>query len=48
MTDLEKYELIDKFLDEHIRPALAGDGGGIELELVKVLVHLLLVQHLME
>ena len=35
MTDLEKYEAIDKFFDEHIRPALAGDGGGIELELVK-------------
>ena len=35
MTDLEKYEMIDKFLDEHIRPALAGDGGGVELELVK-------------
>ena len=35
MTDLEKYELIDKFLDEHIRPALIGDGGDIELDLVK-------------
>ena len=35
MTDLEKYEAIDKFFDEHIRPALAGDGGGVELELVK-------------
>ena len=35
VTDLEKYELIDKFLDEHIRPALIGDGGDIELDLVK-------------
>ena len=35
MTDLEKYEMIDEFFDKNIRPALAGDGGGIELELVK-------------
>ncbi len=35
MNDLEKYEMIDKFLDEHIRPALIGDGGDIELDLVK-------------
>ena len=35
MTDLEKYDAIDKFFDEHFRPALAGDGGGGALELVK-------------
>lgn len=35
MTDLEKYNAIEEFFDESIRPALMNDGGNIELDLVK-------------
>tara|TARA_Y100000590_G_scaffold191716_1_gene218063 strand:- start:2563 stop:2964 length:402 start_codon:yes stop_codon:yes gene_type:complete len=35
MTDVQKYQIIDKLLDETLRPALASDGGGIEIEVVK-------------
>ena len=35
MSDLQKYQIIDKLLDETLRPALASDGGGIEIEVVK-------------
>ena len=35
MTDVQKYQIIDKLLDETLRPALASAGGGIEIEVVK-------------
>ena len=35
MNDLEKYEAVEKCIDEHIRPYLMSDGGNIELDLVK-------------
>ena len=35
MNDIEKYEAIEKVIDESIRPYLQGDGGDIELDLVK-------------
>ena len=35
MTDIEKYEAIEKVIEESIRPFLVNDGGDIELDLVK-------------
>ena len=35
MNDIEKYEAIEKVIDESIRPYLQGDGGDIELDLVR-------------
>lgn len=35
MNDLEKYEAIEKVIEETIRPYLINDGGDIELDLVK-------------
>ena len=35
MTDVEKYEAIEKLFDDAIRPALMSDGGNLELDLVK-------------
>ena len=35
MSDVEKYEAIEKLFDESVRPALMADGGNIELDLVK-------------
>ena len=35
MTDVEKYEAIDALFDKAIRPALQGDGGDLELDLVR-------------
>ncbi len=35
MNDIEKYEAVEKVIDEHIRPYLMSDGGDIELDLVK-------------
>ena len=35
MNDIEKYEAIEKVIDETIRPYLVNDGGDIELDLVK-------------
>ena len=35
MNDIEKYEAIEKVIDETIRPYLVSDGGDIELDLVK-------------
>jgi|TARA_B110000240_G_scaffold70098_1_gene79739 Fe-S cluster biogenesis protein NfuA len=35
LTDIEKYEAIEKVIEESIRPYLVNDGGDIELDLVK-------------
>ena len=35
MNDIEKYEAVEKVIDEHIRPYLMSDGGNVDLELVK-------------
>jgi Fe-S cluster biogenesis protein NfuA len=35
MTDVEKYEAIEALFEKHLRPALQGDGGDIELDLVR-------------
>jgi Fe-S cluster biogenesis protein NfuA len=35
VTDLEKYEAVEKVIEETIRPYLVNDGGDIELDLVK-------------
>ncbi len=35
MNDIEKYEAVEKVIDETIRPYLVNDGGNIELDLVK-------------
>ena len=35
MNDIEKYEAIEKVIEETIRPYLVNDGGDIELDLVK-------------
>ena len=35
MNDVEKYQAIEELFDKYIRPALMGDGGNIELDLVK-------------
>ena len=35
MNDIEKYEAIEKVIEESIRPYLVNDGGDIELDLVK-------------
>ena len=35
MNDLEKYEAVEKVIDEFIRPYLVSDGGDIELDLVR-------------
>ena len=35
MNDIEKYEAVEKVIDETIRPYLINDGGNIELDLVK-------------
>ena len=46
MNDIEKYEAVEKVIDEHIRPYLMSDGGNVDLELVLVVhVHLVLVEH---
>jgi len=35
MDDAEKYEAIEKLLDDTIRPILVADGGNLELDMVK-------------
>ena len=57
MNDIEKYEAVEKCIDETIRPYLVSDGGNIELDLVEgnrvvisfqgacVVVHLVQVVH---
>ena len=35
MNDIEKYEAVEKCIDETIRPYLVSDGGNIELDLVE-------------
>jgi len=35
MNDIEKYEAIEKVIEESIRPYLVNDGGDIELDMVK-------------
>lgn len=35
MNDIEKYEAVEKCMDETIRPALMADGGNCEVELVE-------------
>ena len=35
MNDIEKYEGLEKVIEESIRPYLVNDGGDIELDLVK-------------
>ena len=35
MNDIEKYEAVEKVIEETIRPYLINDGGDIELDLVK-------------
>ena len=35
MNDVEKYEKIEELFEKSIRPALQGDGGDLELDLVK-------------
>ena len=35
MNDVEKYEKIEELFEKTIRPALQGDGGDLELDLVK-------------
>jgi len=35
LTDIEKYEAIEKVIEESIRPYLVNDGGDIELDLVR-------------
>ena len=35
MDDIEKYQAIEKVIEETIRPYLVNDGGDIELDLVK-------------
>ena len=35
MNDIEKYEAVEKVIDEHIRPYLMSDGGNVDLELVR-------------
>jgi len=35
VNDIEKYEAVEKVIDETIRPYLINDGGNIELDLVK-------------
>ena len=35
MNDIEKYEAVEKVIDETIRPYLVSDGGDIELDLVR-------------
>ena len=35
MNDVEKYEAIEELFEKSIRPALAADGGDLELDLVK-------------
>tara|TARA_B110001454_G_scaffold207234_1_gene218450 strand:+ start:500 stop:868 length:369 start_codon:yes stop_codon:yes gene_type:complete len=35
MSDVEKYQAIDALFDKAIRPALQGDGGDLELDLVR-------------
>jgi Fe-S cluster biogenesis protein NfuA len=35
VNDVENYEAIEALFDETIRPILVGDGGNIELDLVK-------------
>ena len=35
MSDVEKYEAIESLFETAIRPALQGDGGSVELDLVK-------------
>jgi Fe-S cluster biogenesis protein NfuA len=35
MNDVEKYEAIEALFEKAIRPALQGDGGDLELDLVK-------------
>ena len=35
MSDLEKYEAIEALFEKSISPALAADGGSVDLDLVK-------------
>lgn len=35
MNDIEKYEAVEKCMDEVIRPFLMADGGNAEIDLVK-------------
>ena len=35
MDDAKKYEVIEKLLDDMIRPILLADGGNLELDMVK-------------
>tara|TARA_B110000444_G_C18845060_1_gene601379 strand:- start:2943 stop:3275 length:333 start_codon:yes stop_codon:yes gene_type:complete len=35
MSDVEKYEAIESLFETAIRPALQGDGGDLELDMVK-------------
>lgn len=35
MNDVEKYEAIEALFEKAIRPALQGDGGDLELDLVR-------------
>tara|TARA_B110000285_G_scaffold217358_1_gene265632 strand:- start:1210 stop:1650 length:441 start_codon:yes stop_codon:yes gene_type:complete len=35
MNDVQKYEAIEALFDKAIRPALQGDGGDLELDLVR-------------
>ena len=35
MDDIEKYQAIEKVIEETIRPYLVNDGGDIDLDLVK-------------
>ena len=35
MDDIQKYEAVEKVIDEMIRPYLIADGGNIELDLVR-------------
>ena len=35
MNDVEKYEAIEALFEEHLRPALAADGGSVEVDLVR-------------
>ena len=35
MNDIEKYEAVEKCMDEVIRPYLMADGGNAEVEMVK-------------
>ena len=35
MNDVEKYEAIEALFEEHLRPALAANGGSVEVDLVR-------------